>query len=47
VAAAAVGILVVLAGALSTFSHATLADDILVLAGFVSLGVMIREGCPA
>ena len=44
---AAVGILVVLAGALSTFSYVTLAGYILVLAGFVALGaVMIRQGVP-
>ena len=44
-AVAAVGILIVLAGALSTFSYITLGGYILVLAGFVALGaVMIRDG---
>ena len=46
-AVAAVGILIVLAGALSTFSYITLGGYILVLAGFVALGaVMIRDGVP-
>jgi len=39
------GILIVLAGALSTFSYVTLGGYILALAGFVALGaVIVRDG---